>query len=364
MSIISGQLSLKLAAYYRTTYPDEIRKREVDLASKIEQLNYAQRALLHHQFSILEQQVRSLRAGLQTYQRDFQLTQSPQGLAEIISKTLGVAIATEEKKDAIWGGITKITPYSNGMKENKAVAFSPNRFASVYAYAGFHRFLHPSHFIFSSTIKLYGIDIGMDKLGHVFNEGFQYYQHFEHAKSEGDSDQVALAKSVTWGTETEDSYYGRWVSGIYSNADLASNYVGLHFYINLFAPLTIDGVSYPAILLQNEQGDYQLNPETQNQPQRLLKRFVSYHMNEAFNPSSLEYLQYIVVKEAVKNRCASWQKNYPDGTLINNKVAHLMRWNGDDSGFNADNTVSIYTRCFSGPEILLGEQRKVGNPVI
>ncbi|PKG40169.1 hypothetical protein [Psychromonas sp. Urea-02u-13] len=317
------QLSLKLAAYYRTTYPDEIRKREVDLASKIEQLNNAKRALLHHQAAMLEQQVISLRGGLQPYLRNFQLTQSQQGIAKIITQNVGRAIATEEKKDAIWGNITNITPYSTGMKDGLATSFAPNHFDTIYAYAGFHRFLHPSHFIFSSTIKLYDIEIGMDKLGHLFNEGFQYYQHFNQAKAEGDSDQVALAKSVTWGMETEDSYYGRWVSGIYSNADLASNYIGLHFYFNLFAPLTIDGVNYPAILLQNEPGDYQLNPEPQNQPQQLLKRFISYQMNEALNPSSLEYLQYVLVKEAVLNRCEAWNKRYPDPTLLRQQASHL-----------------------------------------
>jgi hypothetical protein len=346
------QISLNLAHLYRTTYPDKITQIKVNLDAKTTQLNYAKRTSLHQEAAMLRRQIRLLQNDLQRYQENLKLTQSQQGIAKIITKNIGRAIATEEKKDAIWGGITNITPYSDGMKENKAVAFSPNRFDSIYAYAGFHRILHPSHFIFSSTIKLYGIEIGMDKLGHIFNEGFQYYQNFEQAKSQGDSDQAALKKSVTWGIETEDSYYGRWVSGIYSNADLASNYIGLHFYLNLFSPLIIDGVSYPAILLQNKQGDYQLSLEVQNQAPQLLKRFVSYHMNEAFNPSSLEYLQYVVVKEAVLNRCESWNKRYPDPALLRPKASHLDRWNGGDYGFNKHNTVGILDSCFQTARVL------------
>ena len=340
------QVSLNLAYHYRTTYPEKIKQLEADLATNIAQLNDAKRASLHHEIAMLHQQIKSLREDLQTYQSDLKLTESPLGLASIIANTLGGAIATEEKKDAILGGVTNLTPYPVGMKEQQAVVFSPNRFESIYAYAGFHRVLHPSHFIFSSTIKLYDIEIGMDKLGHLFNEGFQYFEHFNQAKDQGESDKVALAKSVAWGLETEDSYYGRWVSGIYSNADLASNYAGLHFYFNLFAPMELNGKTYAPILVKDQQGIYKINALVKNQAQKLLKRFISYHMNEALNPSSLEYLQYIVVKEAVLNRCDAWSVKYPDATLLRQKAHNLDRWNGDDYGFNENNTVAILDHCF------------------
>jgi hypothetical protein len=345
------QSSLDLANYYRITYPSKIKQIEVKLSLEIKLFNDAKRASSYNQMAMLEQEIRLLRQVLKTYKDDFKLTQSQQGLSAIVAKTLGGAIAKEEKKDAIWKDITGITPYPTGMKDNQSISFSPKRFDSIYAYAGFHRILHPSHFIFSSTIKLFDIEIGLDKLGHIFNEGFQYYRKFNHAKNLGESDQVALNKGIAWGVDTENSYYGRWVSGIYSNADLASNYVGLHFYFNLFAPLEINGLTYPAILLQNKQGDYDFNPEPQNQPQRLLKRFISYHMNEAFNPSSLEYLQYIVVKKAVKNRCESWKNKHLEPAILKNKSSNLTRWNGKYYGFNAHNTVSIYDSCFASSSI-------------
>lgn len=344
--------SIHLANLHRITYPDKIKQLKIQIAEKKGLLIKIDPFLTHpkmkSQKSRLKIKINQLQDRLQHYTYyDAHYYQTPKGMAELITKLLGGRISLAEKDDAIWGKITELTPYLSGIKGQKQIAFDPGKLGSVYAFAGFHRILHPSHFVFSSTIKLYSIEIGMDKLGHLFNEGFQYYHEFNQAKEAGDSDYLALQKAVAWGVDTENSYYGRWVSGIYSNADLASNYAGLHFYFNLFSPLIINGVKYPALLLQNERGDYLINRDDGNQPQELLKRFISYHMNEAFNPSSLEYLQYIVVKEAVKNRCLLWEKKYPNLNVLNEKLTDLARWNGDEYGFNSENTISIYDSCFT-----------------
>lgn len=346
------QESIQIAIQHRINYADNVAQLMADLAEKKSALDKMNRLTPVQQGMWPKEQLRNkinqLQTDLQYYvEHDQGYYQTPQGMAGLVSKTLGRAIAVEEKKDAIWGNITELTPYTSGIKEQQPIVFYPSRFDSIYAYAGFHRILHPSHFVLSSTIKLYGIDIGMDKLGHIFNEGFQYYLKYDQAKMDGDTDYFALNKSVTWGVDTENSYYGRWVSGIYSNADLASNYAGLHFYLNLFSPMKLNGVSYPAILFEDEQGDYQISSDPHNQPRQLLKRFVSYHMNEALNPSSLEYLQYIVIKKALLSRCSAWRERYPDADVLNKKTVGLMLWNGDEYGFNADNIISIYSRCFT-----------------
>lgn len=337
--------SLKSAKQHRLTYADTVKNLSIELqkAKKLKRLRYTS------SLSDLDDQIKQLQKRLDYYQQYSEnYFQTPSGIASRIQHIIGSAIADQERQDAIWGTVTNLTPYEAGMKAQLPVKFYPSKFDSVYAYAGFHRVLHPSHFILSSTIKLYNIEIGMDKLGHLFNEGYQYYLLFEEAKINGDSDKVALEKAITWGVDTEDTYYGSWVSGIYSNADLASNYAGLHFYLNLFSPLTLDGVIYPPILEKDELGDYQVNNVPTNKAQVLLKRYISYHMNEALNPSSLEYLQYIVVEEAIKNRCHAWQNKYPDPTLLLTQSSNLTRWNGDEYGFDDNNTISILQSCFEG----------------
>ena len=348
----SLQESLHLAQQYRVTYPDKIQQLEIQLVEERSSLektfNFLTQPQMERRKARLKNKINQIQERLQYYSDyDIHYYQTPKGIAELIHKTLGRYISIAEKKDAIWGDITELTPYSSGIKEQKQIVFDPGKLGSIYAFAGFHRILHPSHFVFSSTIQLYGIDIGMDKLGHLFNEGFHYYQEFNQAKEAGDSDYLALQKAVAWGVKTENSYYGRWVSGVYSNADLASNYAGLHFYFNLFSPVIINGINYPAILLKNVQGDYLINREYDNQPQELLRRFISYHMNEAFNPSSLEYFQYIIVKEAIKNRCPSWEKKYPNSSVLNEKISNLAHWNDDQYGFESENTISIYDSCFT-----------------
>ena len=44
----------------------------------------------------------------------------------------------------------------------------------IYAYAGFHRGMSASYFIHSSTMKAYGVEFGLDKLGHTFAQGQGY----------------------------------------------------------------------------------------------------------------------------------------------------------------------------------------------
>ena len=53
----------------------------------------------------------------------------------------------------------------------------------------------------------------------------------------------AVQQAVKWGQKTERTYFGLWVSGVYSNADLYANYAGMKFYDALTQPLTVGGES-------------------------------------------------------------------------------------------------------------------------
>jgi len=75
----------------------------------------------------------------------------------------------------------------------------------------------------SHLVNINGYLVGMDKLGHFFAQGWQY---FEISNKEGQSLDDALA----WGQEKESGLYGYTTTGIYSFADLAANFDGWRFW--------------------------------------------------------------------------------------------------------------------------------------
>jgi hypothetical protein len=75
----------------------------------------------------------------------------------------------------------------------------------------------------SSVINLNGIEIGTDKLGHFFTEGWRYFQLTN--QMEGD-----IKKGILFGLWTESFYYGAQAPGVFSYADMIANFNGLRFW--------------------------------------------------------------------------------------------------------------------------------------
>lgn len=235
---------------------------------------------------------------------------SHQHMAQLVFNNIAPAIAKQEHRDAIWGGKLTFIDNPNGKIRGNNVLFSPGKTNNIYTYAAFHRVLSSSYFVHSSTIKAYEVEFGLDKLGHTFNEGHKYFSIYLAAIGKGDSESNAIKAAVKYGVETEKTYFGKIVSGIYSNADLAANFTGLLFYKNLFAEVFFNGKKYPAILNLNAAGKYIIHQSLINS-QHLYQRLVSYHLNEAFNPSHYEYMQRYFIKRGIKKRCHAWRSRYP-----------------------------------------------------
>ena len=75
-------------------------------------------------------------------------------------------------------------------------------------------------------INLNGVYIGTDKIGHFLSQGRKFYKRYRRMGDEA----LAMRRSVT----TEAGLFGRWATGVYSNADLVANYEGYLFYRSLF----------------------------------------------------------------------------------------------------------------------------------
>lgn len=194
----------------------------------------------------------------------------------------------------------------------------------------------------SPTVRLYGHEFGIDKLEHLFQQGYRYFKIYNEQIAKGVSPEAATKKAIEWGQKTERTYYGLWTSGVYSNADLFANYVGLKFYQRLASPITIGGKGYePMFGLRNGRWD-------SKQTDDLLKPFIGEQMNEALNPSSYRLTLIRSVKRSVKNTCGEWEAllrdMLPTSFVAASEQLHL--WNGEDYGFTVrERTVNLAEIC-------------------
>jgi hypothetical protein len=195
--------------------------------------------------------------------------------------------------------------------------------------------LVPTNYLtISSTVNLFNIQCGTDKIAHFFQQGYDYYKIYKRALAEKSTSAEAVEKAVRFGQKTERTYFGTLVSGVYSNADLYSNYAGMKFYQGLAREVKIGNRTRPAIL-RLENGIWKFN-EAVDLPEILIKPFFSNHLNEALNPSVFIVGLRSFVRRAFRKRgCAQWRKQFPDyaRTDFDNISQGLKLWNGEDYGF-------------------------------
>jgi hypothetical protein len=104
------------------------------------------------------------------------------------------------------------------------------------------------HLIVGPTIKINDLCVGADKLGHLFQQGKQYFDlKYQPLREKYEKDPVAaqnpstqtdlleqgLAAARSFGQGTEINKAGLATTGVYSNADLAANEAGLKFWEDL-----------------------------------------------------------------------------------------------------------------------------------
>ncbi len=82
--------------------------------------------------------------------------------------------------------------------------------------------------VLDSSMKIGSVRIGLDKLGHFFQQGHEYYEMVT-------VDGKTLAEAIAWGKSTERYLYGGMTTGVYSRADLVANLAGYNYYKALAA---------------------------------------------------------------------------------------------------------------------------------
>jgi hypothetical protein len=154
-----------------------------------------------------------------------------------------------------------------------------------------------------STIKVHGHYIGTDKIGHFLAMGYIYFQTYNAARLAGKSHEDALGLSVhvnRWGPLSEQTFLGMIPTGVYSNADMAANYVGMKYYINVAHPVRLQGRRYPA--MAQRVGDYwRISPHLRREGDSFAP-FVSDHFDEVLNPSLFVWGTRGRVRRAIQQR--------------------------------------------------------------
>jgi hypothetical protein len=195
------------------------------------------------------------------------------------------------------------------------------------------------------TVRLYGVDVGTDKPGHIFQTGYEYYTKYEDARAGGANEAAALASAIRYGVLTEKGIYGLALTGVYSNADLAANYAGLKFFRNLFHEVRLGDSTLPPIVRRD--GDrYVVDPARDDAD--IMRPFVTEHLSEAYNPPRHGF-SVERIRSLVRARCASWEKQLPAFGEAWYR-AHLERnrtWFGEPYGWDLpDADAATLLECF------------------
>ena len=202
----------------------------------------------------------------------------------------------------------------------------------------------------SPTLNVHGCYMGLDKLGHFFQQGYEYFREFRDEETRGggaDGGRRALARAVRMGVAQERGLFGEALIGVYSNADLAANYAGLKFYLNLTRPVALGDGTLPPLLLRGGSGGWVLNRGRADATSPL-KPFVSDHFNEALNPSRFSDQMRPTVRSNLRQRAARLVAFY--GTTAEQARAALVElstWHGEDYGHcDFRRVVTMVDNCF------------------
>jgi hypothetical protein len=189
------------------------------------------------------------------------------------------------------------------------------QFTNIYQHV--HFFLDPRQLFriwHASTFRVNDVLLGSDKIGHFTDMGMNYYRAYSEALKQGKTKDEAMAAAVEVGTHgilfSERGAVGYLSAGAYSNGDMASNYLGFKFYLNLTEPVMLNGTMHEPMLVRD--GEYwKLAPHVRRDSD-FFSAFICQHYNEALNPSLFENAMRKSVRKALEERTEQILNRYVD----------------------------------------------------
>jgi ankyrin repeat protein len=212
----------------------------------------------------------------------------------------------------------------------------------------------------ASVICVDGVRLGTDKIGHFIHHGYNYYVAYRAAQRAGCDDAECRRRAAAIATGghlffSERMLLGTLTSGVVSNADLAANYLGLLFYLNLTQAVRVRGVPRPA-LLKLEDGQWRLAPHVRPDGD-FFTVFMCDHMDEALNPNLYDGLTAAVLRQVVTPWCSELRRQYTDANgeprppgWFRRRAEELRTYYGEDYGYcgPADTLIGIAPVCDCG----------------
>jgi hypothetical protein len=154
------------------------------------------------------------------------------------------------------------------------------------------------------TIRASGVYFGTDKLTHFHHLGWSYYKMYRSLLASGSSKEEACRKVIEHHAEggllAEGNLYGRLGTGVYSNADMAANYAGFKFFLNLTEPVMLAGTERQPLLVRCG-AFWRLNDQVRPRS-GWFRPFISDHWNEALNPCYYDWTLRAGIRRVLRHR--------------------------------------------------------------
>ena len=159
----------------------------------------------------------------------------------------------------------------------------------------------------SSTIRADGVYFGTDKLVHFHQLGRQYYHHYRNLIEQDLEPEDARRKTIQHFAHeavlAESHLFGTLLTGIYSNADMAANYIGFLFLINLTERVSLQGEWREPLVVRC--GLFWRVNDHVYPGSGWFRPFISHHLNEALNPNRYDKTMRPHIHRLLEDRAAS-----------------------------------------------------------
>ena len=159
-----------------------------------------------------------------------------------------------------------------------------------------------------ATIKVNGVLMGTDKLGHFISQGRKFYLRWLGMQNVEEAAQRSAL--------TENAIFGKLSTGSYSNADLVANYEGFRFYRSLFEPDHLTGKA-PILVWKNDHWAMQRPFEWAD--------YVNDYWDEALNINQFDRVLYPYMKERLLELC-DWYELYSHLYQLHNEAELKKRY--------------------------------------
>jgi hypothetical protein len=149
-----------------------------------------------------------------------------------------------------------ITPYEEWAKRESRLPLYRVRDKGIYGHAVTYDDMRITWYIeLSPILQVGGVLIGLDKLGHFLAQGFQYLEYYRKLpQALGVPERAARVRQ--YGHDGEVGQLGIATGGVYSPADLASNWAGMLFFMALFDDVQLEAEQHARYFARDAAGVY------------------------------------------------------------------------------------------------------------